>query len=64
MQKVMRSKVEELEGEEVEELAPVVAANTSMDDIKMKSPRDPKEQIRKRCKTLYNAILNYTNTGR
>ena len=59
----MRAKVDEIEGEDTEVL--VAPTNTVVEE-KLKSPRggDPKEQIRKRCKTMYNAILNYTNEGK
>ena len=59
----MRAKVDEIEGEDTEVL--LAPTNTVVEE-KLKSPRggDPKEQIRKRCKTMYNAILNYTNEGK
>ncbi len=59
----MRAKVDEIEGEDTD--VPVTPVNTVVEE-KLKSPRggDPKEQIRKRCKTVYNAILNYTNEGK
>lgn len=53
LQKVMRSKMEELE-EDIESV-PI------LEEVK-KSPKDPKEQMRKRLKVLYNSILIWTNT--
>ena len=53
LQKVMRNKLEELE--EDLEVVPI------LEEVK-KSPKDPREQLRKRLKALYTSILLWTNS--
>jgi len=57
LQRVMKSKLEELEDDV--EVVPI------LEEVRKpvtQSPKDPREQLRKRMKSLYNTILYYTNT--
>ena len=57
LQKVMRNKIEELE----EDLEVIPILEEVKKTSSSSSPKDPREHLRKRLKSLYNSILTYTN---